>query len=320
MKMHAWTPVFCAAVLLAAQPVVSAAPSPWRDISESSLRDGAGERVLFPLRYRLVALDAGALRETLAQAPLEFTPEASDTASAVVLALPMPDGAMGRFRVEESPIMEPALAARFPDIRTYRAQGLDDGSASARFGWTSAGFHAIILSEHGTTYIDPYRRGDTAHYISYFKRDYRAPAGDTFRCHLDDLVDNGHSWPESAPTFTPSGSTLRTYRLALAANVEYSDYHSTSNPPDRNHVLNNGLIPSMNRVNGVYERDLAIRMVLVAGQMDIIFVVEPDGYDNTSNMINVNQGIIDANIGNANYDIGHVFSTGGGGVAQLRVP
>ena len=257
-----------------------AADSAWRDFDDAALRED-GRRVLVPLRYRAVALDRDALHEALAQAPLEFTADAADKALSVVVALPMPDGTSLRFRVEESPIMEPGLAARFPDIKTYRGQGLDDGTATTRFGWTSAGFHAIVLAERGTVYIDPYRRGDTEHYVSFFKRDYRRPAGDSFRCLLDD-ADAAFDGPDAPASFAPSGDILRTYRLALATTVEYSDFHSTQNPPSKTDVMNNGLIPSMNRVNGVYERDLALRMVMVANNMDVIYVVEPDPYTNSS--------------------------------------
>jgi hypothetical protein len=317
MKMNARLAVFCAAALLAAHSSSAAAASPFRDVDEKTLRAGQGERVLFPSRYRLMAVDHDALMETLSQAPLEFTPEAGNRASAVILALPMPDGSAARFRVEESPIMEPGLAAQFPDIKTYRGQGVDDPTATTRFGWTSAGFHAIVLGQRGTVYIDPYRRGDVEHHISYAKSDYHALK--EFRCLVE---DDGVVLPavESPVSLAPSGDTLRTYRLALAANVEYSTFHSAPNPPNKPDVLNRGIIPTMNRVNGVYERDVAIRMVLVASELNVIFIAEPDGYDNTSGMINVNQAIVDANIGSANYDIGHVFSTGGGGVAQLRVP
>jgi hypothetical protein len=98
----------------------------------------------------------------------------------VTLPLPLPDGTFGRFQIEESPIMEPDLAARHPEIKTYRGRGLDDATASARLDRTPAGFHGLILSGSGTIYIDPYRRGDITHYISYNKGEYRNIWGKTF--------------------------------------------------------------------------------------------------------------------------------------------
>jgi reprolysin-like metallo-peptidase family M12B/S-layer family protein len=318
MRTSTRTALLCACVLLTAAPGFTAdAPSPFRDVLESALPAAGGERVLHPLRYRLLRLDRDALLETLAKAPLEF---AGDDAGAIVLALPMPDGSSARFRVLESPILEPGLARQFPRIRTYRGQGIDDGTATARFGWTSAGFHAIVLASSGTVYVDPYRRGDTVHYLSYFKRDYRAPAGDRFRCLVDEVVQD----PSLAgpPAFTPSGDILRTYRLALATTVEYSDFHSNASPPDKADVMNNGLVPTINRVNAVYERDVAVRMVLIANEAAIIHVVEPDPYTNGNPavMLAENQASLDTLIGDANYDIGHAFGTGGGGVARLFAP
>src|ERR1044071_1481790 len=94
--------------------------------------------------YRAFSLDVAAQGRLLRQAPLEYTAAARNTR--VVVALPMPDGTFARFRVEESPVMAPALAARFPKIKTYRGRGLDDPTATARFDVTPAGFHAIVLS------------------------------------------------------------------------------------------------------------------------------------------------------------------------------
>ena len=79
----------------------------------------------------------------------------------------------------------------------------------------------------------------------------------------------------------------------------------------------------MTRVNGVYERDLAIRMVLVANNDAIIYTdpaADPYTNSNGSAMLGENTTNLNTVIMTANYDIGHVFSTGGGGVATLNGP
>src|SRR5919202_1326664 len=93
----------------------------------------------------------------------------------VALELPLPDGSSGTFRVVQSPIMEPGLAARYPQITTYIAQGVDDPTATARLDRTPLGFHAMVLSASGTWFVDPYSRSDTTYYISYRKQDYALP-------------------------------------------------------------------------------------------------------------------------------------------------
>ena len=113
----------------------------------------------------VVRLDKAALDDLLRDAPKADAPGARG----VVIALPMPDGSFSRFRIVESSVVSPELAAAFPDIRTYTGQGVDDPTATTRFGWTAAGFHAIVIGQTGSIYIDPYRPGDLEHYVSYRK-------------------------------------------------------------------------------------------------------------------------------------------------------
>ncbi len=119
-----------------------------------------------------------------------------------------------------------------------------------------------------------------------------------------------------------SGTQLRTYRLALAGTGEYTTAVCAPNPAAVACGLA-AMVVSMNRVDGVYEREVAIRMVLVANNNLVVYTNgATDPYTNGN-------GCVDADpepdqprrvIGTANYDIGHVFSTGGGGVASLNVP
>jgi len=148
-----------------------AAEGPFRDLEPSAqrslpVRAAAGE-IPLPRRFRTLEVDVQALRDLLGRAPAER----SAGASPLELVLPYPDGTDRLFRVEESPILEPALAAKFPEIHTYVAQGIDDPTATARLSLTSLGFHAMVLSAAGTVYIDPYHKGDARYAVSYFKAD-----------------------------------------------------------------------------------------------------------------------------------------------------
>jgi hypothetical protein len=115
---------------------------------------------------RVVRLDKAALDAVLRNAPKE-DPMRRD--AGVVIALPMPDGTFSRFRVVESSIVAPELAAQFPELRTYSGQGLDDTTATTRFGWTQEGFHAIVLGLGGSVYIDRYSPNAPDYYVSYRK-------------------------------------------------------------------------------------------------------------------------------------------------------
>src|SRR6185503_1052118 len=140
---------------------------------------------------------------------MEFT-AAARGGGRIEVSLPKPDGTLARFLVEESPVMEPALAAKFPLIKTYRAQGVDDRAATARFGISPFGFHAIVLSPSGAYYIDPYRRNDAVTHISYFKSDYPRRAEHEFACELhspDGTSGPGVASNEGAASGTSSATT-----------------------------------------------------------------------------------------------------------------
>ncbi len=287
----------------------------WSDIDASQIVTTA-ERYIVPQEFRSVKLDAEGMKTLLSNAPMEFT-EAARTNS-LKLYLPIPDGSMQEFKIIESPVMAPELAAKYPGIKTYLGQGIDDPSAVVRLDITQFGFHAMILSPNGDIFIDPYALGDLENYISYYKRDFRNDQK-TFECEV--ISDEGRlqelNYLKESMVLTPTGPQLRTYRLALACTGEYAAFFGGTVSGAMS-----AIVTSVNRVTGVYEKEVAIRMVLVANNDTLIFTnasSDPYTNNNGSAMLGQNQTTVDSRIGPANYDIGHVFSTGGGGVAYLGV-
>jgi uncharacterized repeat protein (TIGR01451 family) len=269
-----------------------------------------------PAIHRPVRLNKGLLRAQLNNAPLERTPAAATPAE---ITLPLPEGGFARFRVVEAPVMAPELAAKFPEIKTWMGQGLDDPTMTLRADWTPAGFHAQIISPRGWVYIDPLWRDDDTEYAVYRRSDLGA-RGEDFICFTagrDGGGGAGATTTEAKVDLLAIGATLRTYRLACAATGEYTAFHGGTVAAGQA-----AIVTAINRVTGVYEVELGIRLVLVANNDSLVYTSgtgDPYTNNNGATMLGENQANIDAEIGSANYDIGHVFSTGGGGIAGLGV-
>ena len=254
-------------------------------------------------------LDRAGFERLLGAAPRE------GAGAPLEIQLPTPRGGLARFRVVESPVMEPALAAKFPEIRTYVAQGVDDPAATARLDMTPAGFHAQVLAPSGAVYIDPYSRGDDTLYAVYFKRDYRK-AGGAFRC-LTDAHHRAHAARGGGGAGPDtSGDSLRTYRLACAGTGEYTLFHGGTAAQGLA-----AIVTTVNRVTGIYEQEFSARLVLVANNNLLVYTnpaTDPYTNQDPGAMLAQNQTTCNAVIGNANFDVGHVLGTGGGGVAYLQ--
>ncbi len=287
--------------------------NPWKFISESGLTAKSQFRQITPKNYLTASLDVAAMKSMLAKSPLWRTEEAEKSEN--VITLPMPNGSFQRFRILEAPVMHPDLQAKFPDIRSYAGIGIDDPAAYFRGDFTLRGFHGMIRSPaHSTVFIDPYSTDDLVNYQVYYRKDSQKT--EPWACHFEEITHEYKPMPID-PAKMAGDCVLRDYSLALACTGEYATFHGGTVP-----LVASAFNTTMTRVNGVFEKDASVHMTLVANNNNLIFL-DPvtDGYTNTngSTMLGENQAKCDAVIGNANYDIGHVFSTGGGGIAGLGV-
>ncbi|TAK36519.1 MAG: T9SS type A sorting domain-containing protein [Saprospiraceae bacterium] len=296
----------------------------WQDVSESqiNLPENTSPAIV-PLHYRTLALDLDALRNFLREAPMEFTDAARN--APLVLQFPMPDGQMDDFAVWESPIMAPGLAARFPMIKTFAGKSLQNPAVNLRFDYTTKGFNAIIQTAQGTALITPFADGQDSYYTSFFIKDVNFGSQEEvdFFCGLDDANleelpgDHTLHLGELTPGKRANAVVdLQTYRLAIATTAEYS----TKTGGTTVSVLS-AVTTVVNNINNVFENDNAIRLVLIDSTTKTFFF-PPNGADpytngNTDDMINENPAQLNIAYGVTGYDIGHVFGTNGGGLAQL---
>lgn len=289
----------------------------WRDVPENQFRGEVSHRLIIPDQYRTLQADTIQLQAVLNQAPPENSDAGRD--GAVILSLPLPDGEYGRFQIVTSPVMAPELTAKFPEIKTYVGQGIDDPTAAARLDWTPHGFHGMILSANGTIFIDPYSQGNITNYISYDKKAF-TPANTLPELPPIDIPNSLTTARQPLDTnlsANTSGSQLRTYRLAVAATGEYTAFHGGTVS-----LGQAAIVTAINRVTGIYEREVAVRLTLVANNSLLVYTngaTDPYTNDDGFAMLSQNQTNINAVIGSANYDVGHVFSTGGGGIANVGV-
>ena len=264
-----------------------------------------------PNKYISFSLNKNVFQQLLQTAQNES--KKSIPNSGLVIAFPDANGLLQDFLVYESPIFEPQLGIKYPTLKTYIGQGIKDKSAAIRFDVTYKGIHAMIKSASDIVFINQVPNSNQ--FIVFSRKDCNPSS--SFYCQTEDgslenIITNSQRSTQSSLEI---GQTLRTYRLAMACTGEYTAFHGGTVPEALS-----AIVISVNRVNLVYEQEVDVRMVLIGNTDTLIFTdAANDPYSNNSGsqMLGQNQTTITARIGSVNYDFGHVFSTGGGGIASL---
>ena len=294
----------------------------------------SGKRQIIPKKYITFQLKTNELKLKLIQSPNEKNTPIN--LSNCIISLPLPNGTIQKFKVVESPIMMPELSEAFPNIKTYSIKGIDDPYANGKLDLTEFGFHGMVLSINGDFFIDPYCLGNTEDYIVYYTTDFTKDPSQILP--EAELVLEGNyqkKAPKPEPTKTSSksnvvtpaicvGEELRSYRLAIACTKQYANAATGLAAPTIAQTLSK-IVTSVNRLDGVYEKEISVRLILVPTTTLVIYPsaasnsFTTNDNNNPNSLLNKSQLVINANIGAANYDIGHTFSTGGGGLAVFGV-
>ena len=294
----------------------------WQEIKNANFKpSNLIERVTVPKEHKLFTLDIENLKKELNQTSNKGSNQPR------LVSIPNGDGQIIKYFVEESSVMSPNLQEKYNTIKSYVGKS-QDGKHSIRFSFSPYhGLSGMIFQNNNVSYIDAYTE-DLNTYISYNRKSVESNHDficDTENIHQENLI-------QQATQHIPNNRTvidgqLRKYRLALATTVEYSRYHfnraglASGTDEEKTAAVMSAINVAMTRVNGIYEKEFGVTMELIDNNDKLIFI-RTDEYTNNSGgaMLSENQTVIDREIGFDNYDIGHVFSTGGGGVAYLKSP
>ncbi|UGS23822.1 reprolysin-like metallopeptidase [Flavobacterium channae] len=290
----------------------------WKEVENSfEFTQTKLRREVLPVQYKLYSFDYEKFKAQLVNVPVreEFT-----GVSNVVVSFPMPNGAIEEFRIIEASTFEKSLQNQFPEIRSFAGQGVTNPSNVIRFSVSPYnGVSALIRSgSEGTTFIiDPISMDYKT--VIVFDRVHTKKSGD-FICTTEDAVQQfGQVFDRNADNNTvlnADDSTLRRFRMAQSCTGEYANYFGATSAAQVNLVLA-AFNATYTRVNAIFEMDFNATMVLIANTTNVIYYnPSTDPYSASTNMDPWNlqlMNTLSSEIGNANFDIGHLFGASGGG-------
>ncbi len=269
--------------------------------------DKAVARLSFPVSFKLFDLNLDPLRQEL------FKAVNNASNHSTIISLPNANGQLEEFEVIEASNFEPDLQARFPEIRAFSGKGITDRSATLKLSISPQGIQTMVFrTEKENEFIEAYSRDHTIYAVFKSQR----KAGQLpWTCSTPDqqLASDLNDQVSGINFIESSGGDLKTMRLAQSCNGEYSNYFGATSSAQVALVLA-AFNATLTRCNGVYEKDLALHLNLIANTTNVIYYnPATDPYTTMSNWNTQLQSTLTSVIGEANYDIGHLFGASGGG-------
>lgn len=232
------------------------------------------------------------------------------------LTLPLPDGKEVTFSLQPYDLLPADLAAKYPGIRTFKGHDEANPVETGRVDLGPQGFHAMFSHQGRMVFVDPLRNGEG--YAVYYQQDAHS--------RLEEEADRviGSKAGKLARQVLVDGNERKRYVIAISAAGEYTQYHGGTVEAGLGAITT-----LLNRVNEVYQRDVAAEFQLASGNDTIIFTDaatdpffngdDPSGSGLNDVDVNMQVQAVAQTQGLGAFDIGHVVNTGGGGLAGLGV-
>ncbi len=293
--------------------------TPYKGAADKIITAKGVARASFPKNFNLYDINIAPLRQVL------FSKEALVSNTGVVITLPNMKGELEQFEMFEASNFEADLQAQFPEIRAFSGKGITDKYATIKLSISPQGVHTMIFrTDKENEFMEPYSQDGKTYAVFNSSRQKGKLA---WTCGTDEtnlMNDISH---KVVNTNKANNGLLKTMRLAQSCTAEYSNYFGATSAVQVALVLA-AFNTSLTRCNGVYEKDLAVHLNLVASSTNVIFYnAATDPYSvaatgsggawnaelqNTlSSTLTGAATTLAAN--NAAYDIGHLYGASGGG-------
>lgn len=239
--------------------------------------------------------------------------ETGNGAKPVIISLPTVEGKVEKFAVYSNPVMEKSMADRY-ELGSYVGVGVDDPSKYLRFSTSPTEIQSMIIKDGIFQFIEPISNDKKTYGVFYKTK--RTESDNGFECTTDEknskdiklLEDYGKKKLSNVGiTSRPAITKYRTYRLALSTTGEYTKKFDPSGGTTNTVAQMNA---TMTRVNGIFEKEFGIKL-LIQDLPNIIYT-DPATDPYTGNLNLQLQQTLTSQVGNANYDMGHVFNAAGG--------
>lgn len=280
------------------------AQSAWQKLSTSEVERSSSLNNLNKDYFQTYQLDFNVFKNQLSNASLRGN---SNSNSQVIISFPNEYGQMENFRVYETQVLSPQLALEFPNIKTYIGFGVENLGARIRFSVTPQGVQTMAsYTDKPHSFIVPLSKNETNQYIAY-NRNSKANLKKEFNCYTADEVVKIEDESLIANR-DANDQILRTFRLAVSTTGEYTNFWNDGIAANGNAQADAlaQVVSTVNRVNEVFEVDMAVSFQLVSGTNIIYPTASSDPY--TGNLNSQLQSTLTANVSEANYDIGHLFT------------
>ncbi|TLP79295.1 reprolysin-like metallopeptidase [Maribacter sp. ACAM166] len=214
-----------------------------------------------------------------------------------IIYFPNEQGNQIPFLIEDAHLFSKKLAEKYPSIKSYKGSALHDVAIQVRFSVSHKGVQSMFnkVGEKGALFMQ--KAADDS-YVLYRRTEQKKRDLD-FICRTMPSV---MEYSQNRTAKLVDDQTLRTFRVAISASGEYTQFHGGAKA-DALAAIN----ATLTRVNGVFERDLAINLELI-DTTDFVIYTDPENDPYTGSLSSQVQNTLTSVIGEANYDIGHLFN------------